>query len=266
MRGGATPIHIQRWAPADFHEDEHVKLLKARRDYRTLTFYRHFIDRAFAAGGDLPADPEALAAVVEMPRKDVEAALVFCLGRLIHQDGDRLYQARVRRDVAEEMEFRAQQIERGRAGGLLAGKGRQKAVPIPAQATPIDNDRPPLGPREPNPPSPFASALRQTPDADAVTPPTNGAHRPTIPAREGPKPNPLMGERTPWERECLDLVARMAKLTGEDPVDVIARASGYEGAQTTKLNPASMTDDRLMHTVRDLRADVAAEEKKRGTA
>lgn len=106
MKGGKTPIHIMRWAPADYHADEHVKLLKARRDYRTLTFYRHFIDLSFAGGGDLPADPEALAAVVEMPRKDVEHALSFCLGRLIEQEGERLFQKRVRRDVATELEFR----------------------------------------------------------------------------------------------------------------------------------------------------------------
>lgn len=117
MKGGRTPIHIQRWAPADYHHDEHVRLLKARRDYRTLTFYRNFLDHSFLAGGDLPADPEALAAVVEMPRKDVEAALSFCLGRLIHQNGERLYQGRVVREVADEMAFREEQGERGRRGG-----------------------------------------------------------------------------------------------------------------------------------------------------
>ena len=49
-----------------------------------------------------------------------------------------------------------------------------------------------------------------------------------------------------------------------DPVEVIAQASGYKGAATTKLNPASMSDDRLAHTVRDLRADVAELRKQKG--
>lgn len=90
-------------------------------------------------------------------------------------------------------------------------------------------------------------------------PPFRGESNPSVRA------NPLMGDRTKWERECLELVAKMAKLTGQDPVEVMAIASDYKGAQTTKLNPASMSDDRLMHAVRDLRADIAAEEKKRGT-
>ena len=78
-----------------------------------------------------------------------------------------------------------------------------------------------------------------------------------------PAANPLIAGRRPdLERECLVLVGRMAELTREDPLDVMARASGYDGAQRTKLNPATMTDDRLANTVRDLRADVAAEEKK----
>lgn len=80
-----------------------------------------------------------------------------------------------------------------------------------------------------------------------------------------PKKNPFFGDgdREKWELECMRLVRRLAELTGEDPFDVIARASSYKGG-SHKLNPANMTDDRLINTVRDLRADVAAEEKKRG--
>jgi len=75
--------------------------------------------------------------------------------------------------------------------------------------------------------------------------------------------NPLVSGRRPeLERECLSLVREVAGLTGEDPVEVIAQASGYKGAATTKLNPASMSDDRLANTVRDLRADLAELRKK----
>jgi uncharacterized protein YdaU (DUF1376 family) len=79
-----------------------------------------------------------------------------------------------------------------------------------------------------------------------------------------PPSNPFIppGGRPSLESECLNLVHRMSELTGEDPLEIIARASGYEGAKRTKLNPASMTDDRLLNTIRDLRTDVAIEEKK----
>lgn len=83
-------------------------------------------------------------------------------------------------------------------------------------------------------------------------------YRPTAPA------NPLLAGRRPeLERECLNLVRAVASLTGEDPVEVIAQASGYKGAATTKLNPATMSDDRLANTVRDLRADLEALKRKR---
>jgi hypothetical protein len=73
----------------------------------------------------------------------------------------------------------------------------------------------------------------------------------------------IEGRRVELELECLHLVRRMAELTGNDPLEVIAKASGYKGALRQKVNPASMSDDRLINTLLDLRADVAAEEKRR---
>jgi hypothetical protein len=164
-----------------------------------------------------------------MPQKDVEASIAYCLGRLIRQEGDRLYQGRVRRDVADELEFREGQAVVGRKGGLE----RARRV---AQGKPSEPQR-----------------LMSSPPAPAPSP---DARRQAI-------ANPLFaGKRPAFESECLRLVARMSELTGEDPLDVIARASGFEGAKRTAINPATMTDDRLANTVRDLRADVAAEERK----
>lgn len=78
-----------------------------------------------------------------------------------------------------------------------------------------------------------------------------------------PKKNPLIeGRRPELETECLRLVRKLAELTGNDPLEVIAKASGYAGVLRQKVNPASMTDDRLINTVLDLRADVANEEKR----
>ena len=111
------------------------------------------------------------------------------------------------------------------------------------------------------------NALRVTPNSDVGRVQRQSTDiRQSInqaPRADGPTANPLIaGRRAELERECLALVGQLAELTGEDPIDVIARASGYTGAATTKLNPSTMTDDRLANTVRDLRADVAAESRK----
>lgn len=129
MKGGHTPIHIQRFAPADLWADEHWKVLVARRDYLTMSFYRAFMDHAFMAGGDLPAAPEALAAVLHMARRDVEKALGFCLGRLVFQDGERLYQGRVRREIAAELQYRREQSEAGKKGGRPKRGGGNEGGP-----------------------------------------------------------------------------------------------------------------------------------------
>jgi len=139
MKNGKTPIHIQRWAPADYHDDEHVRVLKARRDWATLTFYRHFIDKSFMAGGSLPADIESLAAAVEMPKMQVERALRNVLGRLVHKIGTRLFQNRVRRDVLKELRYRRGQSAKGSLGGRpRVGKG----IPLPSQSPPAPTPTP----------------------------------------------------------------------------------------------------------------------------
>jgi uncharacterized protein YdaU (DUF1376 family) len=114
--------------------------------------------------------------------------------------------------------------------------------------------------------NPIATASSPSPSPSPVSIGTRKVDR--LEGGNGPdvRSNPLIpaGGRPKLEIECLNLVTRMAALTGEDPIDVIARASGYEGAKRTKLNPASMTDDRLLNTIRDLRADVTEEERARG--
>ncbi len=71
--------------------------------------------------------------------------------------------------------------------------------------------------------------------------------------------NPLVeGRRGELELETLKLVRAIAERTGRDPTEVIAEAAAYHGAQRQKLNPATMTDDRLIATLNDLRADLRA--------
>src|SRR5262245_18884127 len=92
------------------------------------------------SGGDLPADPEALSAVVRMPIRDVEAALSYCLGRLIEQDGDRLYQKRVRAEVQSELEYRRDQSALGKKGGRPRRHIQEEGVP---KGTLSENQSPP---------------------------------------------------------------------------------------------------------------------------
>jgi hypothetical protein len=70
---------------------------------------------------------------------------------------------------------------------------------------------------------------------------------------EAPKANPLLDRagRQKLEEECLRLVEEESKATGQDGTEVIAAASEWRG--TVVFNPSSMSDDRLLHTVRALR-------------
>jgi hypothetical protein len=80
----------------------------------------------------------------------------------------------------------------------------------------------------------------------------------------GPRANPLVaGRRVELEKECQALARGIADLTGEDPIEVLAGGSHYQGARRTAINPASMTDDRLANTVRDLRRDLAELNRRR---
>lgn len=73
--------------------------------------------------------------------------------------------------------------------------------------------------------------------------------------------NPLVDRRA-FEAEFLALVRELARVTDRDPVEVAREASSYEGARTSPLNPASMTDDRLANSVLDLRANLQAAKAK----
>jgi hypothetical protein len=76
-----------------------------------------------------------------------------------------------------------------------------------------------------------------------------------MPIREpdGPKANPLVaGRRVELEREALQLCREEAEASGRDGFEVMADASRYKGKSV--VNPASMSDDRLIHTVLELRA------------
>lgn len=116
---------------------------------------------------------------------------------------------------------------------------------------------------EPASPSPFTGSTyypnglidRQTDLLPSAAIRSNGS--------SGGKANPLVtGRRTELERETLNLSSEIGTLTDQDPAEVLAHAAHYDGARRTKVNPATMTDDRLMNTVMDLRATLKAEREK----
>jgi len=66
-----------------------------------------------------------------------------------------------------------------------------------------------------------------------------------------PIANPLIGDRTKRECELLRLVREIADDEDADPAEVIAQLSEHRGH--SQMNPAAMSDDRLLHTLRAAR-------------
>ena len=147
MKGGRVPIHIMRWAPADYVNDPFVRLLVSEEDFATLSFYHLVLNWSHMEGGDLSADPRQLSATLGMRRGRVARCLQVCLdaGKLVVENG-RLCHPRVVREVKEELAYRAEQAELGRKGGKMAGRNRPKS----SVGVPLIEDRghlsEPIGP------------------------------------------------------------------------------------------------------------------------
>lgn len=223
MKDGRVPIHIMRFAPADYLNEPAVKLALAEDNVDATAFYPLFLFAAFTQGGSLQADLRVLSATIGMPRKRVERALAFWRGTgTIEERDGRLYQKRLSREVAEELEFREEQSKR-------ANKRWHKG----SDATALPPQCPPL-------PAP-------TPIPAPIPAPTPSAGRQAI-------PNPLIDDRKAKELEALSLVnaIKAEDPTHPDGTEVLHRASEYRGRGL--VNPASMPDDRLAHTLIALRA------------
>lgn len=216
--------------------------------------YRELLDALWGEPDcSLPNDDAVLAGLAGITMEDWLNVRAQVLAWFDESDG-RFTNKRALHEWKKSKKFRAASRISGRKGGKA--KAEKK---LQEQSKASD----PTATLEQKASDPGSQSLaKSTYPYPSPSPSPRTEERRTAPA------NPLLGpgDRPRLETECLALVRRMAALTGEDAVDVIARASGYEGAKTTKVNPASMTDDRLINTVRDLRADVAAEEKRRGAA
>lgn len=253
------PIHIMRWAPADYVNDPSVKLALAQRDFVSATFWPLFLFHAFIQGGELPAEPTALGAILGMRPADIRRALAYWSeqGKLKERDG-RLYHERVVRDIADEMAFREEQREKGKLGGRPRVT---KAEPLPVRK-PVVLER--LSPPSPSPtptPEPFASA------APAPSPALIPAGREVVvPPRQDP-PARLPADRAEAEttgeirRLQNELGARLARLSehpnSRDMVPAWSRrVTSYKRKDGTRVNGVAdyrtvMSIDRLERSIED---------------
>lgn len=88
-------------------------------------------------------------------------------------------------------------------------------------------------------------------------------------ARVPGAPNPLLeGKRSEHELELLALIREAAQLTGKDETEVCERFTSYRGPdgemRRGSMNPASLSDDRLLRSLQDARATLAKLRAKRG--
>lgn len=93
--------------------------------------------------------------------------------------------------------------------------------------------------------------------------PSRALPEPSDPSDHGPRKNPLMTDRQSWEARWHVAVTLLSELQNRDPAEVAAEHSRYPGGRTSKLNPASMTEDRLMQTVLSLEKGLVTEREMR---
>lgn len=252
MAPGKT--HLMRWAPQDWRTSR-VRMRSAMTGDRDLRLvYFEALNALHENGGRVPSDPVKLADLLLIPADVIAAKLPVllelgedCDGGLVDNGDGTISNRRIVNDLADELAFREQQ----RSLGLRSAESRRSranAQPSPSQRS--ANAQPRL-----NPPAPLPTPAPAPPPAPLARPVAAAPQRLT----DSRPANPLVaGRRIDLEREFLALVGEIAKLTDRDPLEVAREATGYEGARTTPVNPASMSDDRLANSVMDLRSNLKA--------
>lgn len=245
--------HLMRWAPQDWRTSR-VRMRSAMTGDRDLRLvYFEALNALHENGGRVPSDPVKLADLLLIPSDVIAAKLPVllelgedCDGGLIDNGDGTISNRRIVNDLAEELEFRRQQAELGRRGGHAKAMASAQSSERQANAKrtvspPAPAPLPPPAPAPP--PAPLAYPVAAAPQRQSDSRPAN----------------PLVaGRRVDLEREFLALVGEIAKLTDRDPLEVAREATGYQGARTTPVNPASMSDDRLANSVMDLRSNLKA--------
>lgn len=222
--------------PKDMLTDEHVSAMT----HTEFGIYIRLLLHAWLEGS-IPSEPVKLCRILKLNRNMFNRLWVAVAPCFQERDG-RLFQQR----LEAEREKQLVRSEENRRKGLLGGR--------PMKSTKQESPGfVPAKPRESLPsPSPFPSSIQ-----------TNGM-------RAGIK-NPLLdGKRPALESEALRLVRAIQELTGEDGVEIIREASSYKDRdgklRQGQTNPATMSDDRLLATVKDLRETLEVERGKHGRA
>jgi len=237
----AFPVYTK-----DFDTDERVLLMDLAEEgayFRLL--------RLQWREGSIPADHASLAKILRVPVARVDRlwpALSACFQAHPTEPG-RLVNGKTERVREQQRQFLSGKSAAGKKGAVARwGDGTAIAKAV----TPV-----PLAPVCPSVSVSVSVPERMT--ERAIAPPSRLAPLSPPPDR----PNPLVaGRRVELEREALHLAAELAQLQDKDPIEVMQHAAHYEGARSSKLNPATMSDDRLANTVMDLRATLQAEKAK----
>lgn len=250
MKGGKTPVHIMRVAPADYVNDPWVKLALKRGQYDLLTFFHLFLYHCHIQGGSLPAQEEQLAAVLGLKESVVRRGISYWsapeCGLVVVRSG-LAWNPRVARDVAKAIEFIDGQSEHGRHGG----RGNKKGYP---KATLSDDESQPLAVAVSHKPEPLAVA-----SAVAVDPSVRRLDIETSDA--------LWRARLEEQRELLRTVGEIAERSGRDPPAVMREVTAYrrkDGVTVPgRINPADLTPERVTKSLEDAKAHLASLERKR---
>lgn len=219
--------------------------------------YRSMLSQAWRRGARLPNDHAAIRRAIRCSAREWSRTWPK-IERYWRVDGDELVNDTQLEVYAEAKRILEAQREKGqkRAAGAPRAGGRfvpsQPPARTPAES-PADTPagRPAAAPPKHQPPS--------------LSPGTDNEQRiRQASAGGGPKANPFVtGKRDELELESFSLSREIADLKGEPAEEVFADAAHYVGAERQKVNPANMTDDRLLNTVIDLRATLREEQAKR---
>jgi uncharacterized protein YdaU (DUF1376 family) len=253
------PIHIMRFAPADYVEDVEVKIAIAERDFRALTFYHLFLFHSHIQAGSLPADSRQLAIVCGLSRADAERGLKRWLdsGKIVLENG-RLFHKRVVREIAEERAYRAEQAALGKKGGLASGAVRREGHPsLSHEGHPSDNSKGSLQMHR-SPPSLTPPPLPAPSPAPAPGSPAGSVARP-------PEGQPASQAETDRAREMArGALADAVRATGRDPQALLAACSRTPNGRTITSLDACGSPQWLTITAERLASEaLAAEEARR---
>jgi uncharacterized protein YdaU (DUF1376 family) len=221
----------------------------------TRGVYREMLSEAWRRGGRLPNDHDAIRRAIRCTEDEWSRAWPK-VRRYWREDGDDLVndtQLEVYAEASAQAAASRSRAERAAASRWSPTNAQASRQALPQQSPPSPDSVSGLRLRTPSPDDGL------TEGRSAVVSLTQQAGR-QAGERKAPA-NPLVDRRA-YEAEFLALVRELARVTDRDPVEVAREASSYEGARTSPLNPASMTDDRLANSVLDLRANLQAAKAK----